>query len=397
MTLPVADSSSSGNAEAADSVSVDFVTDDDLRTGLETDLRQMNECLAVGAYKTAQVLAGSILEALLVDHLGSVGYQPKGGKQTFDMHLGELLVAARDIGVIGGTTTDLGSVLKDFRNLIHPGRLVRLQEVVDGNTARISKDLVTIIIRDVAKAKANTYGYTANHIVRKIESDTSAAAIVGELLREAPPQELERLLVRTLPDRYLEISADNELRPDRSLPVLRRTYHAAMEIASEEIRTKAMARYVRVIKEEPEFEVLRYEEAFFRARDLKLIPDADARIAKAHLLDQIQRDFGPRLESALQGFGAAATRDELGSAAQSIIEFVVTRDTPDRRELAERALRDLWRSAVEPIRDAVPDCLISWFNGTGPVGWKRWLAGLCGSMGRFVVVEDDTDIDDLPF
>jgi len=396
MTSHGLDISSSVGNETVDSASFDFVTDDRLRTGLEDDLQQMNECLAVGAYKAAQVLAGSILEALLVDHLESVDYQPKGPKKVVDLQLGALLAAARDTGVISSTTTDLGSVLKDFRNLIHPGRLIRLQEAVDGSTARISKDLVSIIVRDVAKAKANTYGYTANQIVRKIEFDTSAGAIIGELLREAPPQELERLLVRTLPDRYLERSADSAFGDDRSLPVLRRTYHAAMDIASEETRRKAMARYMRVIKEEPEFEVLHYEEAFFRAKDLTLIPDADARIAKAHLLDQVQRDFGVRLEAALQGFGAVATREDLSSAAQSIVEFVVAEDTADRRQLAERTLRELWRSAPDAIRGAVPDRVESWFNGRGPIAWKRWLAGISSSMGRILVFEDP-DLDDLPF
>ena len=273
-----------------------------------------------------------------------------------------------------------------------------MREGVDAHTAQISQDLVEIIVRNVAKAKAATYGYTANQIVRKVESDTSSGAIIGELLRETPPQELERLLVRTLPDRYLERSATNTLGNDESLPVLARTYHAAMDIATDDTRRKAMARYIRVLKEQPEFEVLRYEEAFFRGKDLALLAAGDARIAKAHLLDQIQRDFGVRLENALSGFGSASTREDLTSASQAIIEFVVSSDTQDRRQLAERTLRELWRSAPESTRDAVPDRIMSWFNGMGPPEWKRWLQGMCASMGRhFVAAADDTDLDDLPF
>lgn len=397
MTPSAAGGFTVGATDAESAASFDFVTDDGLRNGLEDDLRQLNACLSVGAYKAAQVLAGSILEALLVDHLEGVGYQPKGGKNVVDLTLGELLAGARGKGIIGSTTTDLGSVLKDYRNLIHPGRLFRLQEEVNEHTARISKDLVGIIIRNVAKAKATTYGYTANQIVRKVESDTSAGAIVGELLRETPPQELERLLVRTLPDRYLERSAGDLLGNDQSLPILVRTYHAAMDIAAEETRQKAMKRYISVLKEQPEFEVLRYEEAFFRAKDLNLIAPGDARIAKAHLLDQVQRDFGARLENAMIGFGSAATRDDLSSASQSIIEFVVAMDTQDRRELAERTLREMWRSAPTTTRDAVPDRIMSWHNGKGPPDWKRWLQGMCASMGRFTATTDDTDFDDLPF
>lgn len=381
---------------AADTApSFDFVTADDLREALESDLREMDACLSAGANKAAQVLAGSILEALLVDHLESVGYEAKSGKSTMELPLGELLSAARQHGIITGTASDLASVVRDFRNLIHPGRLLRLREEVNPQTARIARDLVGIVTRSVARAKAATYGYTAKQIVRKVESDASATAIIGELLREAPPQELERLVVATLPNRYLERSAVADALAEDSLTALSRTYHAAMDMAPEETRRKAMARYVRVLKEEPQLEVLRYEEAFFRARDLHLVGETDARIAKAHLLDQVQRDFGSRLEYALTAFGSVATREELGSAAQSVVEFVVAFDSQERRQLAERVLRELWRSAPPPIRDEVPNRIESWYNGTGPDGWKLWLQGLGAVMGRSLTLSPP-NLDDLP-
>lgn len=158
-----------------------------------------------------------------------------------------------------------------------------------------------------------------------------------------------------------------------------------------------MMRYVQVIKEAPEFEVLHFEEAFFRSKDLHLIPDADSRTVKSHLLDQVQRDFGERLEHALLGFGAVATQDELTYATQSLIEYVVANDTATRRDLAARTLRELWHSGAVEVRDAIPDRVLSWFNGSGPPAWKRWLAGVSNSMGRIVVFEDVTDLDDLPF
>jgi hypothetical protein len=384
--------------------SFDFMTDDELRASLEDDARQMNACLEAGAYKAAQVMAGSVVEALLVDYLIGLDHAPKKGKAVLEMTLGELLAAARAEGVVSTTTADLGSVIRDYRNLIHPGRVKRLAETVDDHTARIAKDLVEIIVKDVARGKKATYGYTANQIVKKVESDSSSASIIGDLLRDTPPQEIDRLLLRALPKRYLELAASEYPGDAEALPGLRRTYHAAMDGAPDEVRRRVMERYVKVLKEQPEFEVLRFEEAFFRGGDLDLLTEADARTAKAHLVDQVARDFGPRLEGALTSFGKLATRDELKQTAAAIIQYVAAGDTVERRNLAEKVLRTLWVSAPPHTDAAVPEAIASWEQGTGPEAWKRWLAGMRRSLRGLwdeetteTTPQGDTEADDLPF
>lgn len=379
--------------------SFDFMTDEDLRASLEDDVRQMNVCLDAGAYKAAQVLAGSIVEALLTDFLTGIAYKPKA-KSILEMTLGELVVAARSEKVVSAMTGELASVVKEYRNLIHPGRAKRLAQTADAHTARIAKDVVEIIIGDVAKRKVTTYGYTAKQIAAKVESDPSSGVIIADLIRDAPPPELERLLVQTIPDRYLLLSSTETASDADALPGLRRTFHAAMDVAPEALRRRVMERYVKVLKEQPEFEVLRYEEAFFRAVDLPLLPRSDAETAKAHLLDQVSRDFGPRLEPPLTSFGTVATAAELRQAAESVVRWAAGMITTERRELAERVLRDLWISAPLGSKPLVPEALKSWERGTGPAEWMKWLAATRRSMGDPSVVRlavDDTDLDDLPF
>lgn len=145
----------------------DFMTDDELRASLEADVAQMDACLEVAANKAAQVLAGSIVEALLADHMGGLGPGQAGSKSVLEMSLGELVGQARSLGVISATTADLASVIKEYRNLIHPGRVIRLAETVDDHTARIAKDLVEIIANEIAKVKRASYGNTANRLLRR--------------------------------------------------------------------------------------------------------------------------------------------------------------------------------------------------------------------------------------
>lgn len=172
-----------------------------------------------------------------------------------------------------------------------------------------------------------------------------------------------------------------------------------MDIAPEETKRKVMARYIKVLKEEPEFEVLRFEEAFFRADDLSLLHDSDANTAKAHLVDQIGRAFGPRLDSTLSGLGKIVTRKELKEIATAVVQYVAAGDGSKRRGTAERALRTLWNDAADKNAGGIAEGIQPWQAGTGPDEWKKWLAGLARSMPDPTVVPtgDETDLDDLPF
>ena len=58
----------------------DFMTDEQLRANLESDYQEMQATLSAGAWKATLVMAGSIIESVLVDYLVAVGHQPPKGK-----------------------------------------------------------------------------------------------------------------------------------------------------------------------------------------------------------------------------------------------------------------------------------------------------------------------------
>src|SRR5690349_13104685 len=113
-------------------------------------------------WKTVHVLAGSIIEAVLVDYLIATRDPVKSSrhasqKDPMQMMLGELIVVCKDEGILSLRSAELSTVVKDYRNLIHPGRVVRLQETVDEQGAKVAEALVEMIVKDVESTKRQKY------------------------------------------------------------------------------------------------------------------------------------------------------------------------------------------------------------------------------------------------
>jgi hypothetical protein len=101
----------------------EFIRDSGFRASLESDYKELNTALAQQSWKTVQVLAGSIIEAVLIDYLVSINHQP----DPLQMDLAKAVAAAEKSGLIAPETAKLADVLRNYRNLIHPGRSVRLK------------------------------------------------------------------------------------------------------------------------------------------------------------------------------------------------------------------------------------------------------------------------------
>lgn len=76
-------------------IDFDFITDEKLRAALRADYREMTACVANEAWKAVYVLAGSLVEAILVDYLQTSGHN---SPDPLKMTLGELITAAKSAG-----------------------------------------------------------------------------------------------------------------------------------------------------------------------------------------------------------------------------------------------------------------------------------------------------------
>lgn len=254
----------------------EFIRDTAFRTSLENDYKELNSALAQQNWKTVQVFAGSIIEAVLIDYLLSINYQP----DPLQMDLAKCVEACQKAGLISPETAKLSDVLRNYRNLIHPGRAIRLKEQPDENKASIAKALVGMIIQTISK-KLHTGEFTAEQIVSKVEEDSSAIAIVDHLLDAAGALELENLLLKVLPERYFDILFETS---DETLRSLKRLFRIALDSAPGLTKQKFGHRLTEVIKTENKQKVFTYEIAFLSGDDLAFFDLSDRSIIVKHLL-----------------------------------------------------------------------------------------------------------------
>jgi hypothetical protein len=268
----------------------DFISNRDFRQSLESDYAELEIALQYGATKAVLVLAGSIVEALLADYLVAAGFKDASGKSVAELSLAQLIAGCSEKKVLSDTARDLCSVVKGYRNLIHPGRRLRLKETVDSYKAKAAEALVEIICGEMGKARSEERGPTAEQIVTKIESDSTAITILGHLLNGMSDEERVRLVLDALPQRYRELLAEADFETDmnettRSFGIC---YGLAVDRCSELIGKKAAAKLASVVKNEAESVVLSFEDAFFRGGDLENMSVADRQIVKDHFLGRMK-------------------------------------------------------------------------------------------------------------
>ena len=146
-----------------------FIADRQLNDSLRTDITAVNSALDNGEWKAATVLSGSIVEAVLLYAIKE--YERENTTQVsatiatltasnaiqnvpseineWSLHI--LIEVASALKIIIDSTAALCRITRGFRNLIHPGRAVRLAQACDRGTALSAVAAVTHVIRDLSK------------------------------------------------------------------------------------------------------------------------------------------------------------------------------------------------------------------------------------------------------
>lgn len=126
-----------------------FVQDQDLRESIRADISSAYRALAAMDWKPATVMAGAAIEALLHWRLGQVPIlereavqsapSAKGKKKELnDYVLSNYIEVASDLRLLKKETATAASLAKDFRNLVHPGRSIRLSASCTRGTAHMA-------------------------------------------------------------------------------------------------------------------------------------------------------------------------------------------------------------------------------------------------------------------
>ena len=151
---------------STDPTQLDFISDAELRQALQSDINASNRDLSNGEWKGATVLAGSIIEALLLFAISLVPAEdgsravrelkakgvslPKSERPVVDWGLHEYIEVAHQLKLISASTASSARLAKDFRNLIHPGRARRLAQNCNRATALSAVAAVEHVIGDLS-------------------------------------------------------------------------------------------------------------------------------------------------------------------------------------------------------------------------------------------------------
>jgi hypothetical protein len=149
------------------SAGLEFITDTPYRESLRTDLGAVNRAVSNGEWKVATVLAGSIVEAVLLwairtksEHdiqqevnalLASGRLMKKPTSKPEHWSLSEMIEVACHCGLISEATACQSRLAKDFRNLIHAGRAIRSRQECNRGTAFTAVAAVEHVVVDLGK------------------------------------------------------------------------------------------------------------------------------------------------------------------------------------------------------------------------------------------------------
>jgi hypothetical protein len=124
-----------------------FIDDPDLKRGIIEDYMEAQRSLASRNFKATIVLCGSIAEAVLTSALlkhDSTLVADKLYKKSFE----DLINAAKQESVItDNSLIALLEPLRQYRNLIHPGRSKRLELSTDTSKAQISVETIKLLVK----------------------------------------------------------------------------------------------------------------------------------------------------------------------------------------------------------------------------------------------------------
>lgn len=341
----------------------DFVTSDELRASLLSDYSELNSCMERKAWKAVHVLAGSIIEAVLVDYLLASDYQKRTKQDPLKMEFAALIKACRAEGVLSERTEQLSHVLRGYRNLIHPDRQVRLGDPIDGNTATVAHAIISMIALEVSTNRSRSYGYTAEQILTKVEADPGSVDVLHHLLADTKEVEKERLLRSVLPGRYMLVVDQNPFEAvfpiEQATDCLSKAYRKVFESASEKTRRSALSEYIRLLKEGSGDTIRNFDAAFLWGEDLDYVKDGDLQLVKDHLFSALKKEDVWKLSPALDGIAKHSTDVEFKRLAGQLLR---RSSTVENRSSCHELLVGLWANAPALRQRMVEEQVVAFVN-----------------------------------
>lgn len=138
---------------------LEFIEDSEMRQNLRFDLSIVERLMYAEHWKPAMVMGGSISEALLLDALlkcdphslkaSAAKQQIKTKEDPKEWYLPQLANVAFDLKIISEDCLKLVKIAQNYRNLIHPGKELRLRQKVTRSAALLCQSALQKIIEEL--------------------------------------------------------------------------------------------------------------------------------------------------------------------------------------------------------------------------------------------------------
>jgi len=342
------------------SVPFDFISSEDLRKSLENDYSELTKAISAKMWKSACILAGSIAEAVLMDYIAVLGNCTAGVEELAAPRIGleKLIDAAIGVDTLANsqppepgwdfaqltgagsaaresgsstfrTVYAMSSAVGSFRNLIHPGRALRLREHVDESSALAARAFVLRLLSELKEESVKRYPYRAEDIIDKAEKDAGARTVLADMLRKTRPAEINRLLADVGPSAFLsnfhtpenlgvemfpnQDSIDDEdvdkyqslcrvAKMDQAADA--QAYRLAFDRGSRVQKGTAMHAIAELLKTEDSPAVVALEAELLQVSGLEYASDEDSNLIMGDIVDRIcSKNAGKELLDSAAGIG----------------------------------------------------------------------------------------------
>ncbi len=133
-----------------------FIHDPRLRGVLDHDTFELQQVFHAGYWKSSIVLAGGAIEGILTDLLNRPeAFSAAGAPRKNDITrwtLDELIRVALELNSVNGAVGRLSHSVREYRNLVHPGREIRENLGFGREEATIALEVLRILVRDLGAA-----------------------------------------------------------------------------------------------------------------------------------------------------------------------------------------------------------------------------------------------------
>lgn len=272
-----------------ETVDLRFITDDILREMILRDVAELELCVKYDLHKSALILSGSIIEAILVDYF--LAFPPSNGKSPNDIKnasLANLIDWASDINVklISDTSKTFTTIIREYRNLIHPGVEYRKQISPDKNKANISKSLVMMIIEEIRTNYIDRLGYTCEQAIKKVYNDKNSKTLFDHIISNMSGVEKIKLY-KKIPTLELDGSAleTDHIENLKNFRILHTSIRPDIPI---DVRTSEVFKLYEYISEGSSADIIRY--ALYYLSDIDLLEPKKKDIVINYFLDLLKNE-----------------------------------------------------------------------------------------------------------